>query len=308
MVVGEKAALIAAGLWMTYPFNLWLTKQPNSEIPFFPLLYGALFLFGGILWRDWRQPRVALAVGVLIGWAALVRPIALGIGMLLAGLLLALRWKDNRKQWSILAVCLLMGNIVVLTPWEVWARQHTGRWIPLSTGGPVSIRDGLTCFIVTKGYRHPLRIPSKMQQVVEAALQRWEEGTLETMGEIFRFIGIQLQENPIGVFQLIVWKAIRAWYGGTDAQWPEERWIGLIQVIYLSMALGGIWFLWKQGGKAREWVRFTVLFVAYFWGMTITVLSILRYMVPVMGLLFPTSAKWILGIRRIKMKGQEKPR
>jgi len=46
MVVGEKGALLTAGLWITYPFNVWLTKQPNSEIPFFALLYGALLLWG----------------------------------------------------------------------------------------------------------------------------------------------------------------------------------------------------------------------------------------------------------------------
>ena len=53
MVVGECGALVAAGLWMTYPFNLWLTKQPNSELLFLPLFYGALLLCGGALWRSW---------------------------------------------------------------------------------------------------------------------------------------------------------------------------------------------------------------------------------------------------------------
>ncbi len=47
MVMGERTALLAATLWMTYPFNLWLTKQPNSEIAFLPILHSALFLLGG---------------------------------------------------------------------------------------------------------------------------------------------------------------------------------------------------------------------------------------------------------------------
>lgn len=287
MVVSGKAALIAAGLWMTYPFHLWLTKQPNSEIPFFPLLYGALFLFGGMLWRGWQRPWIPLMVGALVGSAALVRPIALLVGVILMALMVSLRWRDGGKRWGVLAVCLLVGNIIVIMPWEVWVWQETGKWIPLSTGGAVSIRDGLTCFIHTKGFRRPLKVPPAMREVIEEALQYWQEGTLETTGQIARFLEQQIRKNPKGVLQLFWWKMKRAWYG-TDAQRPEERWILLIQMGYLLPALGGSVLLWRRGRWQREWISLVVLMLVYFWAMTVMVLSILRYMVPVMGLLFPS--------------------
>ena len=91
IAINERIALISAILWITYPLNLWLTKQPNSEIAFLPLLYGAWFLVGGMLWKGWNQPWVSLVAGVCIGSATLVRPNALGIGLLLAGILLAFR-------------------------------------------------------------------------------------------------------------------------------------------------------------------------------------------------------------------------
>ncbi|HRO91537.1 MAG TPA: hypothetical protein PLC06_13645, partial [Promineifilum sp.] len=37
LVWSPRAALIPALAWMTYPFSLWLAKQPNSEVPFVPV-------------------------------------------------------------------------------------------------------------------------------------------------------------------------------------------------------------------------------------------------------------------------------
>src|SRR6266481_1549105 len=45
------AALASALLWMTYPFAQWLTRQPNSEIPFMVLFYGGSFLFCYLMLR-----------------------------------------------------------------------------------------------------------------------------------------------------------------------------------------------------------------------------------------------------------------
>ncbi len=41
-------ALGAAFVWMTYPFVLWLAKEPTSELPFMVLFYGAFLS----LWKS----------------------------------------------------------------------------------------------------------------------------------------------------------------------------------------------------------------------------------------------------------------
>jgi hypothetical protein len=40
LIFGVRFGLVASGLWITYPFALWLTKQPNSEIPFMVFSWG----------------------------------------------------------------------------------------------------------------------------------------------------------------------------------------------------------------------------------------------------------------------------
>ena len=42
IILDRRVALITAGLWITYPANLWLTRQPNSKVPFLPLFYLAV--------------------------------------------------------------------------------------------------------------------------------------------------------------------------------------------------------------------------------------------------------------------------
>src|SRR5207245_11120905 len=53
-VWGAAPALLAPLIWMTYPFTLWLTKQPNSEIPFLIVFYGAF----GLFWSALIKPSV----------------------------------------------------------------------------------------------------------------------------------------------------------------------------------------------------------------------------------------------------------
>jgi len=45
VLLSVSASLMSAAIWMTYPFALWLTRQPNSEVPFMLFLYAGLTLF-----------------------------------------------------------------------------------------------------------------------------------------------------------------------------------------------------------------------------------------------------------------------
>ena len=68
-------SLLPALAWMTYPFFLWLTKQPNSEVPFIPVLYAALYVFWRTVLRGTRGPRAwafYLLAGMLVGAAMLI--------------------------------------------------------------------------------------------------------------------------------------------------------------------------------------------------------------------------------------------
>jgi hypothetical protein len=58
-----------------------------------------------------------------------------------------------------------------------------------------------------------------------------------------------------------------------------------LQIIFLPLVLWGSVICWRQGGTARNLAIVVWACVFYFWAMTILVFSMLRYMVPAIGLL-----------------------
>ena len=127
--------LASSLLWMTYPFALWLTKQPNSEIPFLVVLYGGFYLFWYVLLRKSRAWPLYFLSGLLAGFAMLIRPIAIGIVMVMSIILRVMGREMTARFRLFLVAMLLLGNLVAIAPWEAWVYSTTGRIVMISTGG-----------------------------------------------------------------------------------------------------------------------------------------------------------------------------
>jgi hypothetical protein len=283
--VWAKWAWLPALLWATYPLGLWLAKQPNSEGPFLVVLLSALWMLGPVL----IQPRPdkttplfrVLGAGMLLGAAGLLRPIALGVGVVLAALLCfrAPGW------WRLgFATTLLFGNALAVLPWEWWAYTQTGQVIPLSTNGPISMRGGLLFAVDSKGYRTALPVPAEARQVMLGFIPLRDRGTTITISEITQALKAQWHTHPLGVAQLYALKAARSWYATDSGRF--EGWILALQAMYLTAIGLSAWRAWRLGGAAHWLVMLVLALTLYFWGMTIVALSIVRYMTPVMALLF----------------------
>jgi 4-amino-4-deoxy-L-arabinose transferase-like glycosyltransferase len=274
LVSDRPAAWAAALLWMTYPVYLWLTKQPNVELPFLPLFLGGFVLFLATQGADRPLRSPYLAIGLLIGLAALVRPIAIA----LAGPLIIMLWVTRtgwpRRQRLVLSLCLLLGNLAAVMPWEVWAWRQTGAVIPLSTGGLPGVLDGLT--ITEEAEPFPRPSPG-LRSLMEDVDRRRPE--LTSLGRVASYLAHELRDRPAAVFSLLSLKAGRVWYA-TDTQ-KGEKLIAAVQLPYLVLIASGLVVSWRRGGRSRQAVGLTLLLVLYFWAMSFVVLSILRYMVPV---------------------------
>jgi 4-amino-4-deoxy-L-arabinose transferase-like glycosyltransferase len=298
MFWGILPALVSSLIWMTYPFALWLTKQPNSELPFMVVLYGGLCLFWYALSR--RLPaRAYFLCGFVIGLAMLIRPIALGIGLVLSVIVWFARRELTRRVRFLLMAMLLLGNVVAVLPWEAWVYNRTGQVILLGTNGVKSMCDGLTFAVESKGYRQDSSVPPDVVQVMDDIRIHKEE--ISTLSDFTPIISREFRSHPVAVTKLLLLKAARSWYG-TDSQRLEGP-ILLIQLAYLLLVAWGAWSAWKRGGLQRRFVIGALLMVVYFWGMTFLVLSILRYMVPVVGLLFVLVA----GYYPLKRVSESKP-
>ena len=281
MFWGTLPALISALVWMTYPFGLWLTKQPNSELPFMVVLYGGFCLFWYALSR--RLPaRVYFLCGLIFGAAMLIRPIAMGVGLVLSVLVWFTRREMSRRTRGVMIAMLLVGSLIAILPWEAWVYHKTGQVIPLGSNGVKSMRDGLTFAAWSKGYREEGNTSPDVLQVMENIRAHEEE--ISTFGDFRSVMSREFRDHPVGMTKLLLLKLGRSWYG-TDSKRMETP-ILLIQLAYLLLVGWGAWNAWKRGGKYRGLVIGVLLITVYFWGMTFLALSILRYLVPVVGLLF----------------------
>ena len=279
---GAVPALVAPVLWMTYPFVLWLTKQPNSEIPFLIAYYGAFGLFwSSVTQRAGGSYRRYALTGILVGGAALIRPIAIGLGVAFAAVLWLTR-RDLAPRLRLgLVTALLVGNLAAVFPWEAWVYRQTGRAVLLGTVGAVSMRDGLV-FAHPLEYRTWITVPAGVKLVMEDAWARSKE--LNSSRDMLRFLAGEFRERPMAVGELLALKVARSWYGTDSGR--HEGVILLIQALYVPVALWASFVAWRQGGRSRQLAVSVAVTVVYFWAMVTLVVPLLRYMVPAVGLLF----------------------
>lgn len=281
-IFNKKIALISSFLWLSYPFWLWFLKNPNTEVPFILLLYSGVWLYLSAI----KKERIGLIFlsGIILGLASLIRPIAFLLPFLLAISVFYLLKESARSQRFIAALIFLIGSIMAVLPWEGYVLAKTGQIIPLSGSGPTAIVDGLT-FAVKPGAGGDQAVFSNDIMVL---MERAKTENLTSLSEISRFLFQEFTKRPLALMKLIGWKMVRSWYA-TSQMWWETK-ILLLQLIYLIPGLFGIFYLVRKcKDKIRE-IIFLLSIVFYFWLMTVLALSILRYMVPAMGIVMIFSA------------------
>jgi 4-amino-4-deoxy-L-arabinose transferase-like glycosyltransferase len=279
---GLMPALVSSVMWITYPFALWLTKQPHSEVPFVAFFYLGMCLFAyGLLQR--KTPGLFFFAGAAIGLSSLIRPSAIAVSLVLSAVVWLVRTEVKTRLRVALISAMLLGNIVAILPWEYWVYAKTQRVVPLSSGGHLSMLDGLTFAVRQKDYRQTIRVPSDVATLMqEIQVLRAESRMTESLAGVASVIRDKLRDNPIGVLKLYLVKAKRGWYATDSGRY--ETAIMAIQAVYFVLIICGGMGAWWIGGKPRELAISAAALVLYFWMMTTLVLSILRYMVPVIGL------------------------
>lgn len=291
LMFGTRIGAISAVLWISYPFNLWLSGHPYAETPFLLFLYSGVWLFTLALAKG--RPRLIPLVGIALGLAALVRPIGLLLGLHLAVLLLFHRTIPRRIALAS-ATLLLAGFLVTIAPWEVYVFSSTGRLIPLSTNGPASIVDGLTFALKPGPPGDGAPVPSDVRRLMERIATSGP--SLATTGGILGYLAQETIRDPMPVAKLAAIKLARSWYGTNTRRY--EQVILAIQAVYLGLMLGGIGLALRIHRHRLFWMLCLLSLLVYFWGMTVAALSIVRYMVPAVGLNIIFAAILVDGVMR----------
>ena len=139
VAAGPAAGLAATAIAAVYPPLVCMPAYVLSET-----LYSVLALWSTLLlWRALARPSPArfVAIGVLVGVTALVRPIAVPF---LAFTTIALLCRRE----LIPTAAIVIGAVIVIAPWAAWKTHESGRFILIASEGGITFWTG----------NHPLAI------------------------------------------------------------------------------------------------------------------------------------------------------
>jgi hypothetical protein len=284
---GARIALWACVLWSTYPFHLWLTKQPSGDTLVCLLLLAAVFAFvqwsasGGaaLLW--------GCVCGAVLGFTALTKPFNIALPVVFLVLAWVCSVPCSRRKRLIFSLSLLLAFALSLSQWEIWAWRVSGHVIPLCTNGPATVADGLTFGVYRKGVYPRPQLPGNVAALAGDLAAHREE--LQSTGGIARLLLAKLKEKPVAVVSLFLTKAVQCWYGNDSHS--HEHWTALIQLLYLPLFVAGALLVRLRGRPEKNFFLIGAGVTLYYWAMTIVAApAIVRYMVPAIGLLMVPAA------------------
>lgn len=280
----DKRAILSSVLWISYPLMLWIPCQRNSELLFLPVFYAALYLLLRLHQRSQtnRQAMVfAVCSGALFGLASLVRPIVLFLPLLI--FLVYLATSGKKVSYKLVhSMCFFTAGLVVILPWEIWIHVKTGDTILLGKRDVKSIYDGLTFDRIGNDYRKELKLPNDVKSFMQDIAVNGSTA-YKTKDDILRKVFQQFRRAPGTIIKLYTIKAFRVWYGTHSTRFENK--ILVIQILYTVFWL--LLLIKALGSRElRQYGRYILFMIVYFWGMSVIVMSIVRYMVPVLGLLF----------------------
>lgn len=278
-ILDWRTALVASILWSTYPFHLWLTKQPDATSAFALLLLLGAFVTTRWLDEGRHSEQYGACVGLALGLAALLKPIAIALPVVVGGAACFCAVPCQQKQRARFTFSVIVAYLLILSPWELWAKKVSGQWIPLGTNGPNVLIDGLT-FGTVRDVK-PVWLPSRVQALTKDAVAHYYE--LKTTSSLARFMLRKAKEEPGTLAELFLIKAGRSWYGSESHAF--EKWVLLIQMVYVPFLILGAHELWRRDRRQRNFLLFVIGVTVYFWSITtLTALPDLRYLVPTVSL------------------------
>ncbi len=279
---GPRAGLMASFLWSTYPFHLWLSKQPSAEPLVSVLLAASVLAFsrwlsngrGALVWGS--------VCGALAASAALAKPFNIGLAVVFAILPWVCDVKCSRGTRAAFSATVLIAFSLSILPWEIWASQRAGHCIPLCTNGNATLLDGITFGMGRNKVQNPPALPRPVDALARDFAARRKD--LQSNGEVVTLLVAQTRCSPFKVALLFLTKAIVSWYGNDSHH--HERWALLIQLFYLPFVIFGILVAHSGTRQQRNFLFIAGGITLYYWGMTTFIaLPIVRYMVPAISLL-----------------------
>ena len=266
-------------LFISHPYVLQGLTKSMSVTPFMSFFYGSLYLLFLLLLNPGHKSFIRLfGMGILLGVTMLIRPIGIILPLLYIFIYSVICFNSQKLKVLAHSLIILIGAGIIVAPWQFY-NSTNGQLILLADNSVKSIKHGITF------NNSPVKDHINLPKDVDQLAKRLSTNNFETTGEFNRMLNDEFRRNPKSVIKLFIIKASRAWYGTFGQEKEKEKIKLLISLIYIILAITGSTGYIMKRPQYKFLILSIVVLLLYFWGMTILVASIVRYMIPVFGLM-----------------------
>lgn len=271
-VSNDKFGLQASFLYMIYPFALILTVTNyawNHATLFTFLFLGFVYFYIKSLSEN--KLFFIMFAGLFLALSALTWPASFYF-FVPAIIYLFIHWKSVKKvpRFFIFAGVFIVSFLPSILIWQGFIYNNTKDLRLISNAKDIAVIEGLRRHEGSKFDRFP---------IVQKARSLEEKGYLKKSEDVMNLYIDEFINNPLATLKFVVYKASRAFYA-TDSE-KHENLILLLQLPYFILGSIGLVLSFR---RAIYYRGFLLMIIGYFWLVAFSVLSILRYMVPVMAL------------------------
>ncbi|MGH7297558.1 MAG: glycosyltransferase family 39 protein, partial [Polyangiaceae bacterium] len=137
----RRVGLVAAAVYAIYPHYVYYAREVLSETLFFALFWSALALLAGARRSAAVSLRELIGAGLLLGLAALVRPVVL-LFLPVVPLWALLVYRPRIRVACGAAAVVLVAACAVIAPWTVRNWRVHGQFVPITTMGGTTLLGG----------------------------------------------------------------------------------------------------------------------------------------------------------------------
>lgn len=269
--------------WCFRAAGEWLTRR-QSVVAALLLMTHPIFATFSVTLFAWNATPIFLCSFTLSLWMVLVAARSHRMSVcVVSGVALAiavLTWPAPALLWLVYLIFILVASpevslrvrvraalafcasfAVPVGAWMLVVHHDTGTYA-ISTGLYPSMVHGLT---------YSLQDLAMGQRAQEALAQR----QLMDVASVLLFYARELGSHPMDAIVFVTMKAGRAWYASISGS--HDAITGWVQLPYAALAIHGVRRCLRRD-RQRTWFLLGV--AAYFWTVSISVLAVVRYMMP----------------------------
>lgn len=293
----KKLGILCSLICAVHPLLLFQAAEIQTETLHTLLIAVVVFLMAKILYQDKISFPLALTLGFVFGVAALCRPSALPIGIIIIFTLFILKAKKVNLKLSLLAMIIAAsGLFIAILPWTFYNKATTGEWILISDAGGYSFWVGnvpqaldfyegnFSSARERMDFSNYIYIDFTRQKISEWETEYgYSKLSLKERENLWQKEAIEnLKDNPRLTLKLWL---LKCWFFWRPYLYPEAYSLKIVlasAIFLVPLYLLAIYSLVRLYRESRH-KKFVIVMIIYFLSVTglhMLIIGMIRYRVP----------------------------